>query len=294
MSIPPRVALATARAAWGIDPDEPALLAALAETGVEAAPVAWDDAGADWGAWDLVVLRSTWDYAERREAFLAWAGRVEAATTLLNPVEVVRANTDKRYLATLASAGVPVVDTAFFEPGEEVTLPEHDEAVVKPAVSAGSRDTLRTWPGERTRPLALAERLHAEGRTVMVQPYVASVDERGETAVCYLDGAFSHAVAKGPILPPGADVIDGLHAPEDLAARAPTATERAVADAALDTLDAAGLLYARVDLVDDADGRPRVLEVELTEPSLFLRYAEGSVERFAEAIAARARAHARR
>ncbi|MFO8075226.1 MAG: hypothetical protein R6T85_03820 [Egibacteraceae bacterium] len=292
--MPPRVALATARAAWGLDPDEPALLAALAGTGVEAAPVAWDDPHADWAAWDLVVLRSTWDYAERREAFLAWAERVEAATRLANPLAVVRANTDKRYLAALAAAGVPVVDTAFFAPGEEVVLPERGEAVVKPAVSAGSRDTLRTRPGERERPLALARRLHAEGRTVMVQPYVASVDVRGETAVCYLDGAFSHAVAKGPILPPGADVIDGLHAPEDLASREPTAAERAVADAALAALDAEGLLYARVDVVDGADEAPEVLEVELTEPSLFLRYAAGSVERFAAAIAARAGSHARR
>ena len=292
--MPPRVALATARAAWGLDPDEPALLAALAEAGVEAEPQAWDDPDADWAAFDLVVLRSTWDYAERRAAFLDWAERVEAATTLANPLEVVRANTDKRYLATLAAAGVPVVDTAFFAPGEEVVLPEHGEAVVKPAVSAGSRDTLRTWPGERERPLALAERLHAEGRTVMVQPYVASVDERGESALCYLDGAFSHTVAKGAILPPGADVIDGLHAAEDLAAREATEAERAVADAALDVLDADGLLYARVDLVDAADGTPEVLEVELTEPSLFLRYAEGSVERFARAIAAHARERARR
>lgn len=283
--MPPRIALATARAAWGVDPDEPVLLRALGEVGAEAQPAAWDDPSVDWARYDLVVLRSTWDYAERREAFLAWLDGVARATRVENPPPVVRANTHKGYLAHLAAEGVAVVPTAFAAPGEPLARWPDGPFVVKPAVSAGSRDTLRCAPGERERPAALAARLHAEGRTVMVQPYVGSVDDRGETAVCFIDGTLSHAIAKGPILEPGSDVIDGLHAPEQLAPRQARPAERAVADAALAALGAQRLLYARVDVVDDDDGSPMVLEVELTEPSLFLREAPGAPQRFAAAIA---------
>lgn len=284
----PRVALASARAAWGIDPDEPALLAALAEVGVDAGVLAWDDPSAEPGAYDLVVLRSTWDYAERRTAFLDWVRATAAVTRLHNPPAIVTANTDKRYLDDLAAKGVPTVPTRFFPPGATVVLPTERTCVVKPAVSAGSRNTLRVAPSAHARATALADELHAQGRVVMVQPYIDSVDARGETAVVFIDGHLSHGAAKGPILPPGSGVIDGLHAVEELAARQPSAAELAVAESALTALGADGLLYARVDLVADADGDPLVLEVELTEPSLFLRYAEGATARFAAAIAARA------
>ena len=289
----PRVATASARAAWGTDPDEPLLLDALTRSGLAATPVAWDDPGVDWASFDLVVLRSTWDYAERREEFLAWLDAAATRTRVENPPAVVRVNTDKRYLTDLSAAGVAVVPTSFVGPAEAVDLPAAEPFVVKPAVSAGSRDTLRCAAGERERPAALARRLHAEGRTVMIQPYVTSVDDRGETAMCYLGGAFTHAIAKGPILAPGSDVIDGLYAPEDLAPRRPSPEEHEVAEAALTALGAHGLLYARVDLVADDDGAPMVLEVELTEPSLFLREVPGAAARFASAIAdrlARARA----
>ncbi len=282
-----RIALASARAAWGVDPDEGVVLAALRARGVAAEPAAWDDPAVDWAVFDLVVLRSTWDYPERLAAFHAWVDAVASVTRVVNPPAVVRGNTDKRYLARLADAGVPVVPTWFAEPGEDPALPRDEPFVVKPAVSAGSRDAVRAEPGETARPRALIERLHARGRTVMVQPYLDSVDARGETAVIHLDGVCSHGVRKGPILVPGAEPLDGLHAPEDLRLRDPRHDERAVAEAALAALDATGLAYARVDLVDDAAGAPRVLEVELTEPSLFLRLAPGAPERFAAALARR-------
>ena len=287
--MPARVALASAKAAWGIDPDEPGLLEALEEAGVAAEPAAWDDDAVDWAGFDLVVLRSTWDYAERREEFLDWLDGVARVTRVENPPEIVRANTDKRYLDMLAMAGVPVVPTRFVEPGQDLEPLPDRPFVVKPSVSAGSRDTLRCDAGEHRRPAALARRVHGEGRTVMVQPYVASVDHRGETALCFIDGAFSHAIAKGAILAPGSDVIEGLHAPEQLTSRTASGAERTVAEAALPALGARDLLYARVDVVDDDHGAPSVLEVELTEPSLFLRMAPGAAQRFARAIAGRAR-----
>lgn len=296
--MPLTVLLASAIAARGKDPDEAALLAALADRGLDARPAAWDDPDVDWAAADLVVLRSTWDYAERLEEFLGWLDRVAAVTRLRNPADVVRWNVDKRYLDELAAAGVAVVPTRFAAPGEPLELPTDRPAVVKPAVAAGSRDAILAspdHPGDTARARAHAARLHAEGRTVMLQPHVASVDARGETAVIHLAGAYSHAVAKGAMLSPGARPIDGLFAPERLARREPTPAEL---DAAERTLAAAGrrlgrdpgeLLYARVDVVEADDGSPQVLELEVTEPSLFLRYATGSVDRLADAIAAAAR-----
>lgn len=308
--MPTTVLLATAAPARGKDPDEEALLASLASHGVDARPAVWDDPAIHWAEADLVVLRSTWDYAERRDEFLAWADRVAATTRLCNPVEVVRWNTDKRYLADLAAHGAQVVPTRFASPGEPVPLPAaagfagaaaagegEAEVVVKPAVAAGSRDAVRVRPDapeEAALARDLATRLHAEGRDVIVQPYVRSVDERGETAMIFLGGAFSHAVSKGPMLRLGEGPIEGLFATEHLAWRTPSEGERAAAERALDAtgrclgLDPRDLVYARVDLVDGPDGAPMVLELELTEPSLFLRYAPGSVERLAAAIIAAA------
>ena len=295
--MPGRVALVTAERARGLDEDMPLLLAALAARGLIAAEVVWDDPTVKWSGFELVVVRSTWDYFARREEFLAWAERVAAVSQLHNPVSVLRWNSDKRYLRDLASAAVPIVPTTFVEPGAtaEAVLPDDDEldAIVKPAVSAGSNDTARYRAGERDTALAHVARLQAERRVAMVQPYQRGVDEQGETALLYFDGRFSHAIRKGAIFAGGPQMVGGLFAREDIRPRQASAAERDVGDAALragtDVLpaDCAPLLYARVDLVPLADGRPGVLELELCEPSLFVAHADGAGERFAAAIARR-------
>lgn len=282
-----RVAVATALAARGLDPDEPLLLEALARAGATAEVVAWNGEEDAWERFDLVVLRSTWDYPQQYGEFLAWVDRVGCETLLLNPPPTVRANTDKRYLARLADAGVPTVPTTFHAPGEPPALPASGPFVVKPSVSAGARDTIRCRPGERDRAVALSEQLHAQGRTVMVQPYIPSVDARGETAMVFFDGTWSHAVRKGPMLAEGAEPTASLYGPERLKPSAATADEHAVAAAALRALGADDLLYARVDLVGGDGDERLVLEVELTEPSLFLSEVAGTADRFARAIVAR-------
>jgi len=134
-----------------------------------------------------------------------------------------------------------------------------------------------------------SEVLLNDGRTVMVQPYATSVDADGETALIYIDGAFSHAIRKGPLLRVTGAVTDQLWAEEDITPREAAADERSVAEDTLDALPWAReeLLYARVDLVRDAGGAPRLLELELAEPSLFLRLGAGAASRLAHAIAAR-------
>lgn len=285
----PRVALATAADAVGLDDDVAPLSAALDRHGVMSRLCVWDDPRVDWAAWDLVVLRSTWDYPRRREAFVRWAARVAAVAPLCNQPDVVLWNSDKRYLLELADRDVVIVPSTVHAPDELVTLPTTGQFVVKPAVSAGAQDTRRYGQSERAAARAHGRMLQAQGRHVLVQPYVDGVDDRGETALVYIDGVYSHAIRKGPILAGATRTVGGLFAAEDIDARTPTAQECAAADAALDALPfaRADLLYARVDLLPGPDGIPLLLEVELVEPSLFLRFATGAPDRFARAIVAR-------
>ena len=293
----PRIALATAAEFPELDEDGPALIAALAERGAEARPAIWTDHTVDWSAYDVVVVRATWDYAPRRDQFVAWAERVAAVTCIANPAPVLAWNTDKTYLRALAEAGLPVVPTDWLLPGDVFTPPVRGEYVVKPAVSAGSKDTNRYRAGEHDELAAThASGLLAAGRTVMVQPYLHHVDEAGETALLFTGGRFSPAIRKGPLLTPAMDAVSGAYKEEEIQPREPTAREREVAEAVLDALGSvapivgAQLTYARVDLVPDHDGEPTLLELELTEPSMFLVHdgagGDQAAGRFADAILA--------
>ncbi len=301
---PAQVALVTAREALPLDQDLPPLESALAESGVEVSTPCWDDQDVDWRRFDLAVLRSTWDYVDRIGEFLDWAERCARQTRLVNPPDVVRWNTDKHYLAELAGRRVPVVPTAFVEPGARAGEALEDflagrgaamsagvrgpfaEFVVKPAVGAGSKDTARYRRTERARALGHLESLLAGRRSAMLQPYLDAVDAQGETAIIYFGGRYSHAIRKGPLLELDAGLVEGLFAPEEITPREPEPDEHAVAAAAYRALPFEAPAYARIDLVRDADGAPRVLELELTEPSLFFTHAPASARRFADVLLA--------
>jgi O-ureido-D-serine cyclo-ligase len=303
-----RIALVTAREALALDEDLAPLIEAFAAAGADAEPCCWDDAAIDWSGYSLALLRSTWDYVPRLGEFLAWGERASRSTTLLNPLEVVRWNVDKHYLLELDRAGVPVVPTRFVEPGEDAlaalarfvegrplvpgtgaaaAAQPPRELVVKPAVGAGSKDAARYRAHELDDAAAHLARLLSEGRSAMLQPYLADVDQHGETAMVYLDGRYSHAIRKGPLLCAGAGLVEGLFAAEDISAREPGKDEGRVAKAAFNAIPFATPLYARVDLVRDATGSPVVLELELTEPSLFFAFAPGAAARYVEAALAR-------
>lgn len=282
-----RVALVTAAEARDLDEDLPPLLRALREIGVGAEAVVWDDPAVDWAAFAAAVVRSTWDYVPKREAFLAWAERAARATRLANPADVLRWNTDKRYLRELARGGAPVVDTSWIEPGDAVRLPDASPFVVKPAVGAGSMDAARYAPGDAAA-AGHVRRLQTAGRSVMVQPYLRGIDEHGETGMVFLAGAYSHAIRKGAILSGEVEVKGGLFAKEDIRRREPSPAERAVADRVLSLVPggAGRLLYARVDVAPGPDGAPVLLELELAEPSLFFAQSDGAERRLALAIGA--------
>ena len=263
----------------------------LAARDIAAEPVVWDDPAVDWAGYDLVVLRSPWGYMSRRDDFVAWAARVPR---LVNPADVVRWNTDKRYLDELRAAGVPTVPTGWVLPGEPWQPPTDDgEYVVKPSISAGSQDTGRydmADPEHRELAVAHVRRLGDAGRIAMIQPYLRAVDTAGETALLYFAGpqglAFSHAIRKGPMLS-GPDLgTEGLYKPEEISPRTATADQLVVAERTLAVVPGGTdrLLYARVDLIPGPDGTPVLVELELTEPSLFLGYAPGAPDRLAEAI----------
>jgi len=289
-----------------LDADDAPLLDALASRGAHAEAVVWDDPQVDWSGFDLVVIRSTWDYMDRLEEFLAWAEQVSEVSTLANPVEVLRWNTDKAYLRDLEAHGIAVVPTKYLDPevhneGRKIhaRIPGRAEFVVKPTVSAGSKDTARYRSGDvedRGAAVRHVRRLLSEGRSVMIQPYLKAVDEVGETALMYVGGLFSHAARKGAILKDFGFALDEPLMAEEMSPREPSPAERAVGDAVIAALphlvaDAGAafpLLYARVDVVPDDEGRPVVLEVEVTEPSMFLRLEPGSVDRFADTVVARA------
>ena len=242
---------------------------------MEAAPAVWD-AQVDWESFDLVVLRSTWDYAERREEFLRWAGSLPR---VLNPVGVLEWNTDKeRYLTDLLAAGVPIVPTRFVAPGEPLDLPGGG-FVVKPTISAGGRSSAWFSPAQVDAARALVARIHGEGRTAMVQPYLG---EAVETALVYVGGKYSHALRRVVHLPAAGERAV-FYLDEQLTPTTASPVQREIADAAV-ARPPGDLLYARVDLLGDA-----VLELEVAEPSLYLDFGTGATARFAAAIDQRLR-----
>lgn len=289
----PRVALVSTGEFAHLDDDLPLLSAALDEAGVDPVTVDWHDEGVRWSAVDLAVIRSTWDYTSHLDAFLDRLEDIAAATTLLNPLPVVRANADKRYLAALAAAGVPVVPTEVIEPGDDIRVPDDVPYVIKPTVSAGGRDTERYALDDATAAAAHVAGLLDAGRAVLVQPYVEGIDDAGETGMVFVGDAFSHAFRKGPILRPDAGFVEGLYREEEITGRTATAAEREAAEAVLDAVGVvapgwtrADLLYARVDLVPGPEG-PMLMELELIEPSLFLHVEPDAPRRAAAAICAR-------
>lgn len=289
-----RVALATCRVKPEPDPDEAPLLAALRARGLDAETLAWDDPGAPAPSnFDLVVLRSTWNYPESPDAFRSWCERVAERTRLRNGLRSLRWNLHKRYLLDLQVRGVPVVPTALHARGADADLLAvaaergWDDVVVKPAIGAASVGTRRF----RLRD----EDARAEGRAflastlracdALVQPYLREVEEVGERAQVWIAGEHTHGVRKEPRFAGQDERVS--------AALEPDAEERAFVARVLAALPGdvrRGLLYARADLIRLGGGGLVLGELELLEPSLFLIQHPPALERLAAAIAAEAAA----
>lgn len=281
----PRIAIATCDAYPELKVDDELLCQALRRRGCEASSAVWDEEGIEWGGFDLCLVRSTWDYHDKHDKFLAWARGVETSTTLQNPAALIAWNSDKRYLREMEAAGVPTVPTLWVERDAEIDLASElrergwDEAVIKPVVDLGARNLRRARADEAQE--ALAAVLARQG--AMVQPFLPSLESEGELSLIYLEGRLSHAVRKYPAAGDFRvqSIWGGTVEPAE-----PRSRHVEVAERALSQLDEPPL-YARVDLVADLDGDPALIELELIEPNLYLGTDRTAADLLADAVIAR-------
>ncbi|MGD2136585.1 MAG: hypothetical protein PVF27_10510 [Gemmatimonadales bacterium] len=279
------VLLATCAALPGLHADDQYLLRGLLDRGIDAEPAVWEDRLRDWGAASLCVIRSTWDYSYRRDAFLRWSERVAGLTRLRNSTALVRWNTHKRYLVDLAEQDVPTVPSVVLPAGQPVDLAAvlaergWDEAVLKAAVAQTGRYAMQVTGRTVETGQAHLDRILPH-EDMLVQPFIARIPERGEASLVFIDGEFTHAVRKRGT---GETMLVHHDYGGSVRPTRPRPEEMYVAEAALATVREA-TLYARVDLVYD-DDRPMVMELELVEPELFLRFSEAAVVQFVETIA---------
>lgn len=272
-----RIALVTCRELPPSEVDDQFLLDAFADLGVEIAQPAWDDPAVDWSTFDAALIRTAWDYHFHRDAFVAWARRVSCP--LFNAADTVEWNTHKSYLRDLE--GVPVVPTVWLSKDDDIAriVAEKgwNEAFLKPAVGATAEGTLRFDMEGLDRAQSHARTLLTSG-DVLLQPFLP-VDTHGERSAIVVDGRVTHCVRKDPV--PGdyrvQDDFGGTDVRYD-----PTEPELALVAAALRVTGP--LLYARVDWLIDSTGVPRLVELELVEPSLFFRHCPTAARRLADAL----------
>ncbi len=292
----PRVAVVVTDTYPEADPDHDTapLVAELQAQGVDAAPVVWHDPAVDWAGYDLALLRSPWDYPERYDEFVAWLAHAEKATQVVNAPALVRWNLDKRYLAELADLGVGVVPTTYRTSVLDVqadlaALPGDAHVVLKPAVSAGARDT-GLFRADDPAAVALAGRIVEGGGVVLVQPEVPELTAGREKALYVVDGTVTHAIAKGALLAVGGGLAGGVYVehPERVEATDAETTFAKEVLAAVDEATGLGLpLYARIDTVDSAEHGLVLLEAELVEPALNLHVVPEVTAVVAAAVRAR-------
>lgn len=256
--------------------DDRLAVAPLAALGFNVRFVPWERAipAYDLAGW---VIRSPWNYYRARSAFL---GALAPLSPCLNPLEAVRWNSDKRYLLELAEAGAPIIPSVVAPREALAEVAEStgwERLIVKPCVSAA---------GEGVRQLH-ADTLDEESwlgclpdGDYLVQPFLADVVEAGEVSAIYFGGEFSHALRKRPAA--GGFLVHEEHG-GSVEATEIGAALIAEGEAVLRACPA-GCAYARVDWIETARG-PRLVEVELIEPELFLRMHPEAPARFAEALA---------
>ena len=272
----------------GITPDDALAAAALTSAGVAVHAVPWDTGEPE--TCDALLLRSPWNYHLHHEAFLGWVDRASRATFVYNDPQLVRWNAHKGYLLQLQSAGIPIAETKLCNRGERADLraimAAHDwnQVVVKPAISASSFMTgIVGLPQAAHRDRALQDRFVEDGqhllesilstRDALVQPFMPEIFTRGERCLIFIDGAFSHAVAKAPFTNVGGGGETVTAEPIEIE----------IGERALSVLPQTPL-YARIDLLRGNDGADRLMELELIDPELYLRFDSKAPSRLAEAL----------
>jgi glutathione synthase/RimK-type ligase-like ATP-grasp enzyme len=265
--------------------DDECAIEPLADLGWQVETLSWRQTDRPWDHFDAVVIRSTWDYWNDVPAFLETLARIDRQAPLANPLGLVHWNLAKTYLRDLEGKGVLVVPSLWldgFDPGSTRDWSRRlgsEELVVKPTVGANGEDAYRFTPADPADRLqSIAGRFR--GRDCIVQPFLPGVLREGEYSLFYFSGRFSHAILKVP-------ARGEFRSQEERGAaiRAVEPGERLLQRGreAVDAVEPAPL-YARVDLVCDADGDFAIMELELIEPSLYLRTDPAAPGRFARAL----------
>ncbi len=285
-----KVAFVTYRAHTRMTTDDSLTFKPLAQQGVRLMSAAWDDYSVRWADYDLIVIRSTWDYHLRLADYLLWLERMEnEGHALWNPPGLVRWNADKVYLRDLADQGVPVIPSVWLAAGEAYDLSalmaEHGwaDVVIKPRVSAGAHQTLRVPAAQAARQQRRLDALLRETGAV-VQPFMPQVASEGEWSLIFFrdwEGtiSYSHAAKKFPA--PGDMRVQEEYGGQTQAA---VASDDLIAQArAMVEAIPGEWLYARVDAILD-DARLLLMELELIEPHLYMALESDAPQRFAHAI----------
>ena len=236
-----------------------------------------------WTDYDKVVVRSTWDYQEAAQDFLRTLQTIQASgTPLHNSSELIAWNLQKSYLLELLEKGIPIVPSLFKDSWEFMDYFSHfqtPEIIIKPQISASAQDTFRISQSDFAAFLPQLSTLFAH-RPYMVQPFRESIIEEGEYSLLYFGEIYSHAILKRPkpadfrVQEEHGGQIRPVDPPEELRARCGN-----ILHILLELP-----LYARFDFVRNPSGSFEVMEVELIEPSMYLRYDKEAPRRFAEAI----------
>jgi glutathione synthase/RimK-type ligase-like ATP-grasp enzyme len=283
----PDVRFVTCAALPAPDPDTPRLAAALSARGVEVAVADWRDPSVDWSSAPVTMLRSPWDYVERLDEFLAWAEHAATVSALWNPLALIRWNTHKSYLLELSARGAPIVPTVLLSQGSAAALDGIADAqgwnalVVKPAVGVGARGAGKFELGDPSAQAHLDDLLLRGD--ALVQPYVRSIAVDGETSLVLADGRATHAVRKQPAA--GDYRIQEHHGGRT----EPITPSDSLVEFGerVHAVLPAPTLYARIDVIA-IGGQWHVMEVEVTEPSLFLEHGPpAATESLVDAIIAR-------
>ncbi|MEP7284261.1 MAG: hypothetical protein ABI947_00675 [Chloroflexota bacterium] len=281
------VAFVTASQWATLTTDDQLAAAELEKRGIRVQAVLWDSDSVDWQSFDAIVLRSTWDYFKRYDAFLEWLAKLESLNVpLWNPVKVVRWNSEKTYLAALAKQGVATVQTVIVERGAsrnlEGLVKDHGwlKAIVKPTVSGGAYETWMTDPQVARDDQSAFESLLKKS-SVMIQPFVPEVASNGEWSLIFFGKQYSHSVLKRPR--PG-DYRVQEHLGGSTVSQQPPQALLDEATRICQLIDGP-LLYTRVDGVE-VKGRFVLMELELIEPLLFLGKDTAAPARFADALEA--------
>ncbi len=291
-----RVALASCSNLPGWEVDDAPFHRALGALGLDYAVLPWDDPSVDWSLFDGCLIRTTWDYMERRSEFVAWARDIGCQVPLFNPSEVISWNSHKSYLRDLESLGVAIAPSEWCAKGQVVDIEEvmarrgWQKGFIKPQVGATARETLRfdlSKAGLASAQSHLDRLLPVE--SLIIQPYLGRVEKEGERSLIFFDGEVSHVVEKRP-------VTGDYRVQDDFGASDfPVKPRGDEVELALRALRAMGqrlgltesLLYARVDILRTDAGQPVLNELEAVEPSLFFRHEPTAGGALAQALAAR-------